>query len=114
MKTRLGHWPQFDAATIKAVADVLHSGRVNYWTGPKGMEFEKQFARWMGSRFAVSTTNGTSALHVALAGLWASARATRSGPLPEGGAQRNPEARDLRTLRGMGLIWDGTQRVPGS
>ena len=69
VKTRLGHWPQFEAATIKAVADVLHSGRVNYWTGPKGMEFEKQFACWMGSRFAVSTTNGTSALHVALAGL---------------------------------------------
>jgi dTDP-4-amino-4,6-dideoxygalactose transaminase len=69
VKTRLGHWPQFDGATLKAVAGVLKSGRVNYWTGPKGMEFEEEFARWMGCRFAVSTTNGTSALHVALAGL---------------------------------------------
>jgi len=69
VKARLGHWPQFDAATVKAVAAVLRSGRVNYWTGPKGMEFEKQFARWMGCKFAVSTTSGTSALHVALAGL---------------------------------------------
>ena len=69
VKTRLGHWPQFDAATLKAVAGVLASGKVNYWTGPKGMEFEKEFARWMGAKFAISTTNGTSALHVALAGL---------------------------------------------
>jgi len=69
VKTRLGHWPQFDRATLKAVAGVLKSGRVNYWTGPKGMEFEEAFARWMGCKFAVSTTNGTSALHVALASL---------------------------------------------
>jgi dTDP-4-amino-4,6-dideoxygalactose transaminase len=33
------------------------------------MEFEKRFAQWMGCKFAISTTNGTSALHVALAGL---------------------------------------------
>jgi hypothetical protein len=69
VKAPLGHWPQFDAATVRAVADVLRSGKVNYWTGPKGMEFEEKFARWMGCKFAVSTTNGTSALHVALAGL---------------------------------------------
>ena len=69
VRTRLGPWPQFDRATFKAVAGVLKSGRVNYWTGPKGMEFEEAFARWMGCKFAVSTTNGTSALHAALAGL---------------------------------------------
>ena len=33
------------------------------------MEFEKRFAEWQGSKFAISTTNGTSALHTALAGL---------------------------------------------
>jgi len=69
VRAPLGHWPWFDRRTVKAVADVLRSGRVNYWTGPKGMEFEKRFARWMGCKFAISTTNGTSALHVALAGL---------------------------------------------
>jgi len=62
-------WPQFDEKAIKAVEDVLRSGKVNYWTGPKGMEFEKQFAAWQGSRFAVSTSSGTSALHVALSAL---------------------------------------------
>ena len=69
VKAPLGHWPQFDRATIRAVGEVLRSGKVNYWTGPKGMEFEQAFARWMGCRYAVSTTSGTSALHVALAGL---------------------------------------------
>ncbi len=65
----LAGWPQFDEPAIRAVEEVLRSGKVNYWTGPRGMEFERRFAEWQGSRFAVSTTNGTSALHVALAAL---------------------------------------------
>jgi len=64
--SKLPPWPQFDEKAIKAVEQVLRSGKVNYWTGPKGMEFEKRFARWQGSKFAVSTSSGTSALHVAL------------------------------------------------
>lgn len=69
MEGSLPHWPWFDDRTVQAVSDVLKSGKVNYWTGPKGMEFEKRFAEWQGSKFAISTTNGTSALHTALAGL---------------------------------------------
>jgi len=62
-------WPQFEDKAIQAVQDVLRSGKVNYWTGPKGMAFEEQFAAWQGSKFAVSTSSGTSALHVALTAL---------------------------------------------
>jgi dTDP-4-amino-4,6-dideoxygalactose transaminase len=62
-------WPQFDDEAIKAVEDVLRSGKVNYWTGPKGMAFEEEFAAWQGSKFAVSTSSGTSALHAALSAL---------------------------------------------
>lgn len=62
-------WPCFDEAAVVAVTDTLRCGKVNYWTGSRGMEFERRFAEWQGSRFAVSTTNGTSALHTALAGL---------------------------------------------
>jgi len=62
-------WPQFDEEAIRGVEAVLRSGKVNYWTGPKGMEFETEFARWQGSRFAVSTATGTAALHVALSAL---------------------------------------------
>jgi len=66
---RLPGWPQFDENAIAAVEQVLRSGKVNYWTGPQGMEFERRFAAWQGSRFAVSTATGTAALHVCLAAL---------------------------------------------
>ena len=62
-------WPQFDENAIEAVEKVLRSGKVNYWTGPLGMEFEKKFAAWQGSKHAISVNSGTSALHVALTAL---------------------------------------------
>ncbi len=62
-------WPQFDEKAIQSVVEVLRSGKVNYWTGRKGMEFEKQFAAWQGSRYAVAVSSGTAALHVALSAL---------------------------------------------
>jgi dTDP-4-amino-4,6-dideoxygalactose transaminase len=62
-------WPQFDEKAIRAVESVLRSGKVNYWTGRKGMEFEKKFAEWQGSKYAVSVATGTAALHVALSAL---------------------------------------------
>ena len=65
----LPSWPSFDEAAIRAVDETLRSGKVNYWTGKRGMEFERRFADWQGSRYAISTTNGTSALHVALTAL---------------------------------------------
>jgi hypothetical protein len=37
---------------IKAVQEVLRSGKVNYWTGPRGMECERKFAQWQGSQGA--------------------------------------------------------------
>lgn len=66
---KLVGWPQFDEKAIKAVEEVLRSGKVNYWTGPKGMEFEKKFAEWQGSKYAISVNTGTAALHVALTAL---------------------------------------------
>ena len=62
-------WPCLSEAAIEDVVATLRSGKVNYWTGERGMEFERRFAAWQGSLFAVSTSNGTSALHTALAGL---------------------------------------------
>ena len=47
---KLVPWPKFDEKAITAVEEVLRSGKVNYWTGKKGMEFEKKFAEWQGSR----------------------------------------------------------------
>ena len=66
---KLVGWPQFDEKAIQAVEQVLRSGNVNYWTGRKGMEFEKKFAAWQGSKYAISVATGTAALHVALTAL---------------------------------------------
>jgi dTDP-4-amino-4,6-dideoxygalactose transaminase len=65
----LAGWPQFDEEAISAVTEVLRSGKVNYWTGKKGVEFEKRFAEWQGSKYAVSVATGTAALHVSLSAL---------------------------------------------
>ena len=62
-------WPSFDEKAIKSVEEVLRSGKVNYWTGKKGMEFEKRFAEWQGSKYAISVATGTAALHVGLTAL---------------------------------------------
>lgn len=66
---QLGKWPVFSEEGIAAVEAVLRSGKVNYWTGPKGMEFEKRFAEWQGSKYAISVNSGTAALHVGLTAL---------------------------------------------
>jgi dTDP-4-amino-4,6-dideoxygalactose transaminase len=66
---KLAGWPQFDEQAIRAVEAVLRSGKVNYWTGKKGMEFEEKFAAWQGSKYAISAATGTAALHVALSAL---------------------------------------------
>lgn len=62
-------WPWFTEETVQAAMEPLRSGKVNYWTGELGMKFEQAFADWNGSKFGISTSSGTSALHTALAGL---------------------------------------------
>jgi len=58
-------WPDFDAAEKQAVLEVLDSNKVNYWTGQKGREFEKQFAAYFESEYAIAVANGTVALDLA-------------------------------------------------
>lgn len=62
-------WPQFAPETFEDVLEPLRSGKVSYWTGKKGMEFEEMWAKWIGAKMAISCTNGTAALHIALAAL---------------------------------------------
>jgi len=62
-------WPQFNPDTLEDVLEPIKNGKVNYWTGPKGMEFEEAWAKWIGAKMAISCTNGTAALHIALAAL---------------------------------------------
>lgn len=69
IKEELPSWPWFDDETIEAACEPLKTGKVNYWTGKLGIEFEKKWAEYHGVKYAISTTNGTSALHTALAAL---------------------------------------------
>jgi len=59
-------WPSFTEKEGEAVRDILLSNKVNYWTGEQGREFEKEFAQWTGSNYAVALANGTVALDLAL------------------------------------------------
>lgn len=69
IREKLPSWPTFDAGTIRAAMVPLRTGRVNYWTGALGTQFEEQWAAYNGARYCISTTNGTSALHTALSAL---------------------------------------------
>jgi UDP-4-amino-4,6-dideoxy-N-acetyl-beta-L-altrosamine transaminase len=48
----------------EAVVEALHSDFLTQ--GPKIAEFEKNFARYIGCKYAVAVSNGTAALHLAL------------------------------------------------
>ncbi len=62
-------WPSFSEESIAKVVEPLKSGQVNYWTGSVGTKFEEEWAKWIGAKYAISTSNGTSALHTAVASL---------------------------------------------
>jgi dTDP-4-amino-4,6-dideoxygalactose transaminase len=69
LNTSLSPWPSFSSEEADAVARVLTSNRVNYWTGQEGREFEREFAAWVGQPHAIALANGTVALDLALQGL---------------------------------------------
>lgn len=73
LNTEFSPWPSFSDEEVAAVADVIRSNRVNYWTGTEGRHFETEFASWNRSAYAVALGNGTLALDVAL-------KALRIGP----------------------------------
>jgi len=60
-------WPQHDAAEEAALLNVLKSGK--WWFGEQVERFEQQYAAFQGAQYAVSCTNGTSAIEMALRAL---------------------------------------------
>lgn len=48
----------------KAIASVLESGMLAQ--GPKVKEFEEKFSKYIGTKYAIATNNGTTALHLGL------------------------------------------------
>lgn len=66
LNTSLSPWPSFTQEEADAVSRVLLSNKVNYWTGTECREFEKEFAQYIGTEYAIALSNGTLALDVAL------------------------------------------------
>tara|TARA_R110001583_G_scaffold169781_1_gene322970 strand:- start:4026 stop:5201 length:1176 start_codon:yes stop_codon:yes gene_type:complete len=69
LNTPFSPWPSFTQEEADAVSRVVLSNKVNYWTGNECREFEKEFAVWVGTDYAVALSNGTLALDVALKAL---------------------------------------------
>jgi len=69
LNTSFAPWPSYTEEEQQAVAAVVASNRVNYWTGQEGRKFEEEFASWAGASKAVALANGTVALDLALKGL---------------------------------------------
>lgn len=62
-------WPRFEQDEIDAVANVLASGKVNYWTGEEGRSFETEIAKYVGTKHGIAIANGTVTLELALIAL---------------------------------------------
>lgn len=66
LNTSLSPWPNFTEEEIQAVANVLRSNKVNYWTGTESRAFEGEFAEYLGCKYAIGLANGTLAIDLAL------------------------------------------------
>ena len=69
INTKFSSWPSFTSEEADSVRNVLLSNKVNYWTGNECREFEKEFAVWSNSEYAIALGNGTLALDSALKAL---------------------------------------------
>jgi dTDP-4-amino-4,6-dideoxygalactose transaminase len=69
INTKFSPWPSFTLEEAESVRNVLLSNKVNYWTGNECREFEKEFAVWSNSKYAIALGNGTLALDSAIKAL---------------------------------------------
>ena len=58
LNTEFSPWPFFSVDEIDAVRKVLQSNKVNYWTGTECLKFEKEFANYCNTSYAVALSNG--------------------------------------------------------
>lgn len=69
LNTSIAPWPSYSDEEVAAVTAVLKSNKVNYWTGNECRSFEREFAAWAETEYAIAVANGTVALDLALHGL---------------------------------------------
>lgn len=51
---------------LKELVDVIDCGRLFRWSGTKVKQFEQEFAALLGVPYAIASTSGTAAIHVAI------------------------------------------------
>ena len=90
LNTKFSPWPSFTQEEAEKVSEVLLSNKVNYWTGQEGREFEREFADYFESEYAIAVANGTLALDLALVALGIGAR--------NGGSERDEVIVTSRTF----------------
>ena len=56
--------PDLDETELNELRDVLESGWLT--TGPKAHQFEREFASYVGAKFAVAVNSCTAAMHLSL------------------------------------------------
>lgn len=59
-------WPYLEAEEVDAATKVLQSGKLNYWTGEEGRQFEDEYAAYVGTKYAIAVANGSVGLELAL------------------------------------------------
>lgn len=69
LNTNFAPWPNFTNEESEKIKQVLLSNKVNYWTGQECREFEREFAQYCGTKYAVALSNGTVALEAAFIAL---------------------------------------------
>ncbi len=69
LNTNFSTWPSYTQEEANIVSAVLLSNEVNYWTGEEGRKFEKEFASFTDSGYAIAVANGTVALDLAFVAL---------------------------------------------
>ena len=58
-------WPFYDANSRNIVENILKRGSVNYLFGEEGKLFEKEFSKFIGVKYAVCFSNGSTSLYSA-------------------------------------------------
>ncbi len=104
-KKAFSNWPSYTEEEIKAVANVLLSNKVNYWTGNKCREFETEFAKFADSKYAI-------AVYYIIATAEASANLARFDGIRYGERKSSDNLTDLyKNTRSLGLGDEVKRRI---
>lgn len=63
------NWPLINEKMINSVSNILKSGKLNQWNNTIVNEFEKKFAEYINSKYAIAVFNGTVALELCVKAL---------------------------------------------